>query len=140
MAKISKLCMNCPNWNENWPGEGEGNCKGYYYWDDEGACRTFRSWRGGKLSLREAIEAKKRQHKRHQRTDGFRKEIQSKILEYQGGPQDGFMRKRAEDMATRIAKGENAFSVFKEATNRNNFYLPKKLSIAIEEKRQRYVC
>ena len=139
MGKISKLCLNCPNFNENWPDEGQGNCKGYYNRDEEGACLTFKSWRGGKLTYEEALSAKNRQHSRHQKTDKFREDIRRRILHYQGEVSKRFIKKQANEVATRIAKGENAFSVFEEAQERTNLYLPRKLSIAIEEDRRRFV-
>jgi len=140
--KISRLCLNCPNFNEKWPDEGDGTCKGYYSWEAEGACRTFRAWRGGKMSFSEARKAKERQHRRHKNTDFFREKTIDLILRYQGyddnqDQADRFIKRQAKTLASRIAKGENAFKVFRDVQEKSSLYLPRRLCTAIEDRRHR---
>jgi hypothetical protein len=71
-VKISKLCQYCPN----------ETCEGFYRKDAPRACLTFRSWKNKKLSLEQAVAAKYKQNKRHERTDEFREAIYSILEEY----------------------------------------------------------
>ncbi|MFP4589689.1 MAG: hypothetical protein ACOCZX_02905 [Candidatus Bipolaricaulota bacterium] len=138
-AKVSRLCMHCPNYNPDWPNDGEGKCRGYYLREAQGACLTFKSWKGGKLTFPEAVEAKKSQFRRHNRTDRFREETVAMILKYQEPLDEDYLEKRANDLAARIAKGENAYNVFEQAKDCTSLYLPKKLCRAIEENRHRFI-
>lgn len=139
MAKVSRLCLHCPNFNENYPNEGEGDCKGYYLRDAENACKTFKSWKGGNLTYKEALGAKRKQHERHDRTDRFRSRTEELILEYQQPQVNSHIRKQAEDLASKIAKGANAFKELPKAKETYNLYLPHKLCRAIEENRHRLI-
>jgi len=94
--KISKLCQFCPN----------PKCEGYYRRDAKGACLTMKSWRKNKLTLREAIEAKHKQNKRHKETDEIRNKIyrsltmnQENILLYED-------KRLAGNIASRLVKNE----------------------------------
>lgn len=138
MEKKSKLCLNCPNFNENWPNDGDGSCPGFYLRNAEDACLTYKSWRGGNLTYQQALEAKNRQHQRHQETDEFRRQTYHLILKYQQPQDDKYLKEQARDLAHKIAKGKNAFSLFKQARETSNLYLPQKLCRAIEENRRCY--
>lgn len=139
MRKVSRLCMQCPNFNQNYPDKGEGDCKGFYIRDAENACKTFKSWKGGKLTFKEALQAKRRQHRRHNRTDRFRSRTFELIIKYQKPQVDKHIKKQAENLASRIAKGANAFKELPKAKETSNLYLPRKLCRAIEENRHRLV-
>lgn len=137
--KISRLCLKCPNFNRNWPDPGPGNCKGSYTRDDQNACLTFKSWKGGKLTFHEALRAKRNQHHRHKTTDEFRRNTRKMILNHQQSQREGIIREQADFLATRIAKGENAFKVAEKAKEWTNLFFPRKLCRAIEENRRRMV-
>lgn len=135
-AHRARLCHYCPHMD----------CPGASSADDRAACSTLSWWLAGKIDLAQAVQAKRGQQQRHERTDEFRDWVFHQVTDANGvtldeaeTDRDYEKRRDAGEFAAVVAKGTDARKAKREMEQELWVHIPGPLCGRIEEKREELV-